>query len=56
MKLSEENKNIESDITPYLNKIIYGDSLEVMRKMPSESIDLMVTSPPYNLKKSAMTK
>jgi modification methylase len=52
MKLSEENKNTESDITPYLNKIICGDSLEVMRKMPSESIDLMVTSPPYNLKNS----
>jgi modification methylase len=52
MKLSEENKNLESDITPYLNKIICGDSLEVMRKMPSESIDLMVTSPPYNLKNS----
>jgi modification methylase len=52
MKLPEENKILESDITPYLNKIICGDSLEVMRKMPSESVDLMVTSPPYNLKNS----
>ncbi len=50
MELSQENQNIESSIAPYLNKIVCGDSLEVMRKMPSESIDLMVTSPPYNLK------
>lgn len=34
----------------YINKIICGDSLEVMKSMPSESIDLVVTSPPYNLK------
>lgn len=36
----------------YLNKIVCGDSLEIMQKMPSESIDLVVTSPPYNLKNS----
>lgn len=34
------------------NKFICGDSLEVMRTMPDESIDLVVTSPPYNLKNS----
>lgn len=52
MELSEENKITESDITPYLNKIICGDSLETMKQMPSESLDLVVTSPPYNLKNS----
>ena len=36
----------------YINKIICGDSLEIMKSMPSESIDLVVTSPPYNLKNS----
>lgn len=36
----------------YLDKIICGDSLEVMRKMPDKCIDLVVTSPPYNLKNS----
>lgn len=36
----------------YLNKIINGDCLEVLRKLPDESIDLVVTSPPYNLKNS----
>jgi modification methylase len=34
------------------NKIILGDCLEVMSGLPSESIDLIVTSPPYNLKNS----
>ncbi len=36
----------------YLDKIICGDSLEVMRKMPDRCLDLVVTSPPYNLKNS----
>ena len=36
----------------YLNRIICGDCLEVMRDMPDESIDLIVTSPPYNIKNS----
>lgn len=36
----------------YLDEIIAGDSLTVMRQMPSESIDLVVTSPPYNIKNS----
>lgn len=34
------------------NNIICGDSLETMRLLPSESIDLVITSPPYNLKNS----
>lgn len=40
------------DIKDFLNKIICGDAVEVMRSMPSECIDLIVTSPPYNLKNS----
>lgn len=36
----------------YKNKIICGDSLTVMREMPSDCLDLVVTSPPYNLKNS----
>jgi modification methylase len=35
-----------------LNQIIKGDCLEVMRGMESESFDLVVTSPPYNLRNS----
>lgn len=29
------------------NNIIVGDSLSVMRKMPDNSVDLVITSPPY---------
>ena len=36
----------------FVNKVICGDSLSVMKKMPDKSIDLVVTSPPYNLKNS----
>ncbi|MBI2146989.1 site-specific DNA-methyltransferase [Candidatus Woesearchaeota archaeon] len=35
----------------YLNKIINGDVLEVMKKLPDSSIHLAVTSPPYNVGK-----
>ncbi len=39
-------------IDAFVNKIICGDAIEVMKQMPSESIDLIITSPPYNLKNS----
>lgn len=35
-----------------INQIICGDSLAVMRSMSDECVDLVVTSPPYNLKNS----
>ena len=31
----------------YLNKILHGDCLEVLKMIPDDSIDLIVTSPPY---------
>lgn len=36
----------------FINQIICGDSLEIMRQMPAKSVGLVVTSPPYNLKNS----
>lgn len=36
----------------YINKIICGDSLTVMRQMPDNCLDLVITSPPYNLRNS----
>lgn len=35
-----------------LNTIIQGDCLEEMKKIPKGSIELIITSPPYNLKNS----
>ena len=40
-------------IDRYLNKIICGDCLQVMREIPSRSIDLIITSPPYNIRNTS---
>jgi modification methylase len=39
-------------IDEVLNTIICDDCLTAMKKLPDSSIDLVVTSPPYNLKNS----
>ena len=36
------------DIKKFLNKIIVGDAESVLSKIPSSSIDIILTSPPYN--------
>jgi len=58
MPLSTEATNDNANvpiITPSSNHatIYNGDCLEVMRQMPSGSIDLIFTSPPYNLGRAA---
>ncbi len=35
-------------IKDYLNKIICGDALGILKSLPSEIVDVGVTSPPYN--------
>lgn len=40
-------------LAPFIDRFICGDALAVMRQMPDASIDLVVTSPPYNLKNSS---
>ena len=32
-----------------INKIILGDSIEIMKQIPDDSIDLIFADPPYNL-------
>ncbi len=36
----------------WLNKVHCGDAVEILNKIPAGSIDLIVTSPPYNLRNS----
>ena len=36
-------------IENYINRVINGDTIEVMSEMPEGWVDLMVTSPPYNV-------
>jgi len=33
------------------HKFLAGDSLEIMKKMPDESVDLVITDPPFNIGK-----
>jgi site-specific DNA-methyltransferase (adenine-specific) len=31
-----------------MNEVIYGDCLEVMKEIPNQSVDLIITDPPYS--------
>ncbi len=42
----------DSQMKAWLNKVHCGDCVEMMDKMPANSIGLIVTSPPYNLRNS----
>jgi DNA modification methylase len=50
MKADEVNKSKENSYKPiekFTDRIIQGDSLEVLKTIPDETIDCVVTSPPY---------
>lgn len=49
LKVPSKKLNFPGD---FLNKIICGDVVNVMKKIPDRTIDLVITSPPYNLKNS----
>lgn len=51
-KLIKNNELINVDPFEFRNQFLCGDCLKTMRLMPDESMDLIVTSPPYNLKNS----
>jgi len=51
MKSTVALKELDS-LKNFLNKIVCGDAVNVMKKLPDHSIDLIITSPPYNLKNS----
>jgi len=36
----------------FIDKFICGNTVDVMKQIPDQSVDLVVTSPPYNLKNS----
>lgn len=40
--------NITHALSPFLDRIICGDNCETLATMPAESVDLVVTSPPYD--------
>ena len=42
-------KGLEKTMENYINKVICGDCLEVMKDMPDKSVDLILTDPPYGI-------
>ena len=52
MKNLSKNMKKEKKIGEFENQIITGDVLKVIRKMPSNSVHLAITSPPYNVGKN----
>jgi|GEM_PF-1219427 len=50
--LKKVKLKIERPFTNVTNKIFCGDAVKTMRKLPDGFVDLVVTSPPYNLKNS----
>lgn len=41
-----EGKNLKQGELP-VNKIVHGNTLDVLKKLPDESVDCVITSPPY---------
>ena len=36
-------------MSKFLNKIVNGDALEILKKIPNKTFDLIFADPPYNL-------
>lgn len=39
----------------FINKILQGNSLELIKQIPNESIDIIITDPPYGLNKTGIS-
>jgi modification methylase len=42
-------KSVKQNNPLPINKIICGETVEELKKIPSESVDLIFADPPYNL-------
>ena len=42
-----QNNSQKIDIGRIVNSIICGDTLETLKQMPSDFVDMVMTSPPY---------
>lgn len=45
-------QNSGFEIQKWLGKVHHGDCVDLMNQMPAGSVDVIVTSPPYNIKNS----
>lgn len=39
---------MQNDINEFINRFHRGDNVKIMKKMPDNSVDLVITSPPYD--------
>ncbi len=46
-----ESKEVKRNKTLPLNKIILGDAIDELKKLPDESCDVIIVDPPYNIGK-----
>ena len=42
-------KSVEQKTFLHINKIICGETIEELKKIPADSVDLIFADPPYNL-------
>ncbi|GAB4577048.1 MAG: site-specific DNA-methyltransferase [Rhodothalassiaceae bacterium] len=49
MAQKREQQGIGTGMTLPLDRIVEGDSIEVMRRLPDASVDLVFADPPYNM-------
>ena len=47
MTLEQPLKRLSESQVPFINQILEGDNLEFIRNIPKNTIDLVITSPPY---------
>ena len=50
--IKAENLQKKLKLSDVLDKTILGDSTEILRALPKESVDLLIVDPPYNLSKN----
>jgi site-specific DNA-methyltransferase (adenine-specific) len=40
---------VAQSLDPFINQIVHGDCLDILPSMPSNSVPLVITDPPYNI-------
>ena len=52
MDIKHKNKSKKKFPKDFLNKFLCGDVVQILKQIPGDSLDLAITSPPYNIKNS----
>lgn len=52
MKTKRKKETRRTFPKDFINKFLCGDAVQILKQIPDESLDLAITSPPYNIKNS----